>query len=376
MKIVHIITGLNVGGAEVMLRSLLQHSDRAAFESEVISLTDIGSVGRDIAALGVPVRAMQMRRGVPEPGGLMRLIRQLRQMRPDVVQTWLYHADLIGGLAARLAGIRALAWGLHISHLDAPSSKKSTLWTVKMGARLSHRLPARIVCCAHSAQRLHTEIGYAADKMTVIPNGFDGHSLRPDEAARRATRAELELDDATPLIGLVGRFHPQKDHHNFIRAAALLHARRPDAHFLLCGEGSEWSNATLRAWIDEAKLRERFHLIGRRDTAPLYPALDVLSLSSSYGEAFPMVVGEAMSCGVPCVVTDVGDSALLVGAMGRVVAPRDAAALSAAWLELLEMPQAERQALGQQARGHIAAHYSIDAVAARYAALYQELASE
>lgn len=374
MKVVHIITGLNTGGAEVMLRELLRYADRERLQSAVISLTDIGPVGRNIQDLGVPVQAMNMKRGVPHPGGVLRLARLLRRMRPDVVQTWLYHADLIGGLATRLAGIRALAWGIHISYLDAPQSKKTTLWAVKAGARLSRHVPRKIVCCAYSAQRLHAQIGYDAAKMIVIPNGFDVKKFKPDPEARRAIRRELQLSDDVPLVGLIGRFDPQKDHHNFVQAALKLHGTWPDARFLLCGDGSVWSNQVLMRWIDEAGLRSCFLLLGRReDTHRLIAALDILSLSSSYGEAFPMVVGEAMSCGVPCVVTDVGDAAFMVGETGRVVPPQQPQALAAAWSELLEMDSPRRRELGNAARERIARQFGIESVAARYEGVYREI---
>lgn len=374
MKIVHIITGLNVGGAEVMLRELLGQSGTLGAQSCVISLTDCGPIGREIEAMGVRVLTLNMKRGLPSAGGVFRLARLLRRLRPDVVQTWLYHADLIGGLAARLAGIRALVWGLHISFLDAPQSKKTTLLTVRAGAKLSHFLPRKIICCAHSTQQLHVDIGYAREKMVTIPNGFDLHRFRPDTNARCTVRQELGLDEQIALIGLLGRFHPQKDHQNFVRAAKILSHKRPDVNFLLAGEGSEWKNPELARWIGEAGLQRRFHLLGRRaDTSQIYPALDLLALSSTYGEAFPLVVGEAMCCGVPCVVTNVGDAALMVGGMGRVVAPKDPHALAEAWGEVLDLAPEEHCKLGRAARQHIAQHYEIGAIAGRYHALYREV---
>ncbi|MGI9106029.1 MAG: glycosyltransferase family 4 protein [Pyrinomonadaceae bacterium] len=375
MKIIHIIGDLDIGGAQTMLHQLLCHTDRSGFESEVVSLTDTGAISDRIKALGVPVRALGMRRGgAPEPAGLLRLARWLRRSRPDVVQTWLYHADMIGGLAARGAGIRAVAWGIHITHLDAQTVKRRTLWTAKVCARLSHYVPRRIVCCAEASQRLHAEMGYATEKMTVIPNGFDLNSFKPDTAARASIRRELGIPDEAPLIGLIGRFHPQKDYQNFVRAAALLHARLPEARFLLCGEGVDSQNQALVAWVEEVAPRDKFHLIGsRRDMPRLYNALDILSLSSAYGEAFPMVVGEAMACGIPCVVTDIGDSALIVGDAGRVVPARDSQALAAAWLELLAMETEARRELGRAARKRIEKQYSITSIAARYEDLYKEI---
>jgi glycosyltransferase involved in cell wall biosynthesis len=373
MKITHIITGLGVGGAEVMLRQLLSRMNNSAFDNEVISLTDMGPVSDQIKALGVPVMALGMRKEMPNPLDVLRLARRLRKSRPDVVQTWMYHADLIGGIAAMLAGVRAVAWGIHYSYLDAESNKQTTIWTAGACARLSHRLPTKIVCCAEHSKRIHIEMGYVAEKMVVIPNGFDLEQFKPDASARLSVRRELGIPDSAPLVGLIGRFHPQKDHENFVRAAALLHARLPEARFLLCGTNVDWNNKALLGWIEEVSLRDRFYLLGRREDTPrLCAALDILS-SSSYGEAFPMVVGEAMACGIPCVVTDVGDSALIVGDTGRVVPAKEPHALAAAWLELLEMCSETRRELGCAARERIKTHYSIESITARYENLYKEI---
>jgi len=377
MKIVHIISGLNTGGAEVMLRELLRQSPRLDWEAQVISLSDIGPVGKSIQGLGFKVSSLGMKPNLPDVGALWRLSRRLKRIQPDVVQTWLYHGDLVGGLAARMAGIKAIAWGVHISFLDGSQSKKSTLAMVKAGALLSRWVPRSIVCCAQSALELHERIGYDARKMLVIPNGFDLSEFAPDEAARASVRDELGLSPQTPLVGLIGRFHPQKDHANFLKAASIIARSDSHTHFVLVGTGSEWDNGELARPIEDAGLKERFHLLGRRDDIPrLSAALDVLTLSSAYGEAFPLVVGQAMACEIPCAVTDVGDSADLVGDTGRVVPPRDAQALAGAIRELLDLSPEERRALGRAARCRIEERFSIESVAARYHALYRELASQ
>lgn len=353
-----------------MLYNLLSRMDRTAFDPQVISLTNIGSIGGKIRALGVPVRAMGMRRSMPNPLEVLRLAHQLRKARPDVIQTWMYHADLVGGLAAKIARDIPLAWGIRASNLDPQGIKRRTIWTVMVCARLSRWLPTRIVCCSVASRRVHMERGYTADKMVVIPNGFDLDAFRPDPAARLTVRQELGISKEALLIGLVARFDPLKDHRNFVQAAALLHARVPDVHFLLCGDGITWENRDLAGLIDTAGIRNCCHLLGLRDDVPrLLAALDIASLSS-YGEGLPNVVGEAMACGVPCVVTDVGDSALIVGETGRVVPPKDWEALAAAWREMIEIGAEERKQLGLAARRRIEEHFSLAAVVGRYQALY------
>lgn len=373
MNVVHVITGLDTGGAELMLARMLTHPSRADGQTAVISLTDIGPAGRSIQAAGIPVHALNMPRGVPDPRALVGLTRLLRSLRPDVVQTWLYHADLMGGLAARMAGGIPVAWGLHLGNLAPELNKRSTLMTAHACARLSGLLPKTIVCCAEATKASHVEIGYRADRMVVIPNGFDLDRFQPDPAARARVRQELGLADATPLIGLVARFDPQKDHKSFVQAAGLLASFRPEARFLLCGAGVAWDNHLLASWIEAAKLRDRVYLLGRRDDmAEVQAALDI-ACSSSRGEAFPLAVGEAMAAGVPCVVTDVGDSALIVGETGRVVPAGNPSAMAAAMTETLEMGVEGRQQLGRDARRRIAERFSLGRMVSEYDSLYARL---
>jgi glycosyltransferase involved in cell wall biosynthesis len=293
-----------------------------------------------------------------------------------MMQTWMYHADLVGGLAAQLVGNIPVAWGIRHSDLNSETSSRLTHLTVKTCAILSRWLPDRIVCCSEASRQVHTALGYAAEKMVVIPNGYDVETFRPNAGGRASVRKGLAVSEDAPIIGMVARFDPQKDHRTFIRAAQLLHRDRPDAYFLLCGNEMTWENQELARWIDEAGLRTRCHLLGRRDDdiANLTAALDIASLSSAYGEGFPNVVSEAMSCGVPCVVTDVGDAALIVGQTGIVVPPRNPEALAAAWRKMLEMGCEGRRHMGIAARQRIRERFDISEVAGRYEHLFEELA--
>ena len=377
MKVIHIISGLKVGGAEMMLFKLLGAWDRQRDEIEVISLTEKGVMGEKIASLGVPVIALGMPRGRPSLGGLVRLTRHLRKSGPAIIHCWMYHGNLIGGLAARLAGQRIIIWGIRSSNLDEIGNRRSTLWTVKAGAKLSGLIPRKVVCCSENAGRIHVALGYRADKMLTIPNGFDLGRFKPDAEAREAVRRELNVPGAAVLIGFVARFDPQKDHRNFIEAARRLAARTAGVHFLMCGERVDWANPELAGWIDAAGLRDRFHLLGRRDDVPrVTAALDLAACASAYGEAFPNVLGEAMACGVPCVSTDVGDSAYIVGDTGLIVPPRAPDRLADAWWQLIERGPAHRQELGRAARQRVADKFELNSVAASYAQLYRDLVAE
>ena len=198
--------------------------NRDFFEAEVISLTSIGPVGKKIQSLGIKVRALNvMRYGLPNPLVILKLAGWLRQSRPVAIQTWMYHADLISSIAARLAHNIPVAWGIHHTDLDPKNSRRSTIWIAKICAKLSNYLPNRIICCSEASRKVHSALGYNKDKMIVIPNGFNLTTFTPDPAARISVRHELEIDKNTILIGLSARFNPQKDHRNFIQAADKLH---------------------------------------------------------------------------------------------------------------------------------------------------------
>ena len=374
ISITYLITGLFTGGAETMLLKLLQHLDRSRFTPRVISLSTKGEIGPRIEALGVPVQALGMQSGVPSPVRFARLVWLLRASRPLVVHTWMYHADLLGGLSARLAGCKNVIWGVRSSHLSSTESKRSTLMVMKACAAVSGWVPSKILSCSHRAKAVHVAAGYVEDKINVIPNGFDLGCFAPDTAARSSVRAELGLSMDTPLVGLMARHDPQKSHSGFFEAAARLREHLPQVHFVLAGTGIDACNAALTAAVVQKGLQAHAHLIGRRDDMPrLMAALDVLASSSSYGEAFPNVLGEAMACGVPCVVTDVGDSAEIVGPTGRVVPPGDMTGLADQLLAVLRLPPADKAALGQQARARVAAEYEIGHVTRLYQAFYEQV---
>jgi glycosyltransferase involved in cell wall biosynthesis len=361
-----------MGGAEMMLYKLLsQVSKDQNVRSRVVSLLPDGPIGERIRELGVPVTTLDMPRGTLTWNGLRRLYGLFRREQPDVVQTWMYHADLVGGLVAWAAGVDHIVWNIRSSTLDPDRDKRTTIWTAKLCALLSSWLPDRIVTCAREAGRVHTDLGYDASKMVVVPNGFDIEQYRPDDQRRAQIREELSLQDE-PVVGLVARYHPQKDHRTFVRAAARLSERIPDVHFVLCGTDVTWQNEELVGWIEEYGLRDSFRLLGRRDdVASVMTAFDVAVLSSATGEAFPNVVGEAMACGVPCVVTRVGDSADIVGDTGVAVPTERPVELAEGCEEILSLPGDSRKELGRMARDRVDRLYSLEATGKKYLDVYE-----
>ena len=375
INVAHVITGLGMGGAENMLLKLLAHTDRRAFAAQVFTLgAASGPIVDQIGELGFPVVSLGMEREAPSPRRVMELGRLLRQNPPDLVQTWMYHADLVGGLAAKIGRVRLpVVWNLRLSNPHRAFVRRRTLWLIRLCAALSSRLPHTIICCSAEAQRVHSALGYQASKMRTIPNGFDVGRFRPNPEARAAMRAELGIPESAWIIGMVARFHPQKDHRSFIEAAAQLGQWRSDVHFVLCGPRITTETRELVGWIDSAGLRPTFHLLGPRpDVERVAAAFDVASLSS-VDEGFPNVVGEAMACGVPCVATDVGETARLVGDTGRIVPPGNPSILAQTWRELLEMGRPGLVALGARARRRVEEHFSIGDAVHAYEGVYSEV---
>lgn len=369
----HLITGLNTGGAEVSLYRLLGHMDHSRFENRVISLILVGEIGEKIRALGIPVTSLGLRPGQFSLGALWSLVRELRSDRPDILQTWMYHADLLGLLAAKLSGIQQVVWNIRSSNMDTSQYRKLTGLVIRLCSLLSG-LPRAVIVNSHAGQEFHTDFGYHPRRWVLIPNGMDLDRFHPDEDARFSVRAEFGLDLQTVVIGMLGRYDPMKGHTDFLHAAGLLIRSGVDAHFLLAGQAVSPDNETLKALILEEGLAGRVHLLGQReDIYRLDAALDILAMSSVFGEGFPNVVAEAMACGVPCAVTDVGDAAFLVADTGRVVPPRDPAAMADAWMTLVRSGAEYRHRLGESARRRVVDNFSIEKTVITYEALYSEL---
>jgi glycosyltransferase involved in cell wall biosynthesis len=367
LTILHLITGLETGGAEGMLARLVTRTDHGRFRPVVVSMTDTGTVGPIIACEGIAVEALGIRRGTLDPRGVTRLIRLLRRYRPDIVQTWLYHADLLGAIAARLGYAPHLIWNIRCSDMAGPNAVRAIL------SRCS-ALPEMVIINSLAGRRFHEGIGYRPRRWEYVPNGYDTAQLRPDETARQRLRTGLGIAPSAIVIGMPARYHPMKDHTGFLAAARQM-AGRPDIVFLLLGSGIDAGNRNLIRAIEAQGLMPRVRLLGERaDMHAVYPALDIATLSSAFGEGFPNVLAEAMACGVPCVATDSGDAAEILGEFGIVVPPRDPRALAAGWLRMIELGDDGRRALGLSGRERIVENYDLDQIVPRFERLYSEVA--
>ena len=371
IRICHLITGLDTGGAERSLVNLITAMNRDEFENEVVTLLKPGPMAQALVQAGTSVTSMEIHRHRPNPGVLLSLIRHLRAKRPMILQTWLYHADFLGTAAALVTKPEHLLWNVRSSEIDQPGIPRSTRYLARLLAKLSRR-PDAIIVNSRNGQRYHDRIGYRPRQWINIPNGVDLERFRPRRNERDALRGRLGLAANAEVIGLVARYHPMKDVETFLRAASLRRPDRDDVRFLLCGDGLTQNNASLSELIRSLDLERHVVLLGPRpDIELIYPTLDVLTLCSIYGEGFPNVLCEAMACDVPCVSTDIGDSAEIIGDCGVIVPQRDPKALAHAWQSLLENNPSIAQESG---RSRVAARYSLKRMCAQYESLYRSLA--
>ncbi len=355
-----------------MLVKLVSRFHALGATCQVVSLADEGTQRDDLRCAGASIVSLRL----PHPSAFLtapyKLWACVRSFDPGVIQGWMYHGNLAATFTHRFAAKSSrLYWGIRQSFQGMELERPVTRQVIRLGARLSHR-PSAIVFNSRVSARQHAAIGYLADRAVVIPNGFELDRFRPSSAAREEARRRLEIPHDVPIVGLVARAHPMKDHLGFARAAATVIKHHPSTLFVLAGKGVDRAHLPLMQLLDRLGIAKYFRLLGEiGEVENLYPAFDLLVLSSAWGEAFPNVLGEGMACGIPCVCTDVGDCAEVVNGCGIVVPPRDPEALAAAMSDVLSMLGSERTSFGARARRRVLDHYSIDGVAVAYLKLYE-----
>lgn len=361
LQVLHVITGLGLGGAENMLTSLALRSADAGMTPEIVALVPGGENAARMRAAGVPVSDLGMRRGLPDPRAVRKLALAIRAARPHVIQSWMYHADLLA-LAARATLPRGerprLVWGVRCSDMDVSRYSPALRLIIGTCARLSAR-PDAVLVNSHAGRTVHEQLGYRPRRFEVVENGIDTDRFRPDPAARAEMRRTLGLGRDAVVLAHVARRDPMKDHESYLAALD----RMPQVTGLAIGLGTE-------------TLPERPNLLRlgpRTDIPRLLAASDFVVSSSAFGEGFPNVLAEGMATGAPAIATDVGDAARIVGDTGRIVKPRDVDGLARAIRELVSETPSARAARRAQARARIEAVYPLARSAQAYAALYRAL---
>ena len=374
MKILFIISGLPTGGAEMMLYKLLLVINRDIFEPVVISLADYGNLGNNIKNLNIPVYKMEMNAGFPNPFKVWRFIKLIRKINPELIQGWMYYGNLAALLARWFLSKRvSQLWSIRHTPDDLKKEKRLTELVIRLGAKFSS-YPDRIIYNSNVSEQKHELLGYNNKNKSIIPNGFNCEQFKPFDNAKSKLRHSLGLKEDTLLIGLVARYHIMKDHVTFLHSAGEVIKIYPKVHFVLVGSSIDKKNQKLVKQIKDLKLMKNVHLLGeRKEMNEITAGLDIACSSSSWGEGFSNAIGEAMACGVPCVVTDIGDSAWVVGETGIVVKPGDSKAFTDTMITLIKMSPEKRLQLGKLARNRIIEYFSINRVVKQYEDIYQDI---
>ena len=327
MKILHIITGLGDGGAELTLYKICKYD--TSNKHIVISLKDKGKYFSLLKKLGIEVYCLNM--NFFSIYKFFFLIKKINILKPNIVQTWLVHADFLGGIAARLAGIKNIVWNVRYSNIEIKKSKLSTILIIRILSRLSYIIPLSIIIVSKRAKKIYEKKGYDKKKLKFIPNGYNLSTFKISKVKKNYFYKKINLKKKIPLIGCVARYDPQKDHLNLLNALSIIRSKNLNFFCIFVGSNINQDNIDLVSKIKKLNLTSYVKLLGRNDNIPqLMNGLDLHVLSSSYGEGFPNVIAEAMACGTPCITTDVGDAAFIVGKIGWVVPPKNPIKLSKA----------------------------------------------
>ncbi|WP_426170223.1 glycosyltransferase [Sandarakinorhabdus sp. DWP1-3-1] len=372
MSVLHVITGLNVGGAETMLAKLVEHGTRdPLLQPHVLSLLSPGAMQGRIRSRGVPINTLAMRQGAPAPRDLVRLVAAARRVRPALVQGWMHHGNIAATIAAAgLPGRAPVVWNIRHSLVDIAFEKPLSRAVLRLG-RLLSGTPAAIIYNSEVAARQYRDFGFRSDRALVIPNGFDCDQFRPRAEAPAALRAVFGIRNDAIIVAVVARHHPMKDHATLVEAVRRARVQGHDLHLLVVGAGFDAPPPELAARLAEALPADRLTLSPERaDVADWLGGADIVVLPSAWGEGFPNILGEAMASGVPCIATDVGDCRSIVGSCGRIVPVRNPGAMAAALGWLSGLGSEGRARLGTAARERIVGNYALARIAALYDGLY------
>lgn len=372
-KILHVITGLTTGGAEMMLYKVLStHSD---VKHSVLCLSNDKEtpISTKISNIGIKIHYLALSPNINLLTLVQRIIKIIKIESPNIIQGWMYHGNLAASFCSLLYKNRIpVVWNVRRSLHDLKTEKLTTRLVIKLNAFLAF-LPKKIIFNSHLSAKQHEAIGFIKQKTLLIPNGFDLSEFAPDMNDRIRIRRELGIKEDEVLIGLVGRYHPIKGHSNFLKAAGLLCSQFDNIKFVLVGNNVDHDNVELISEIKKLGLFEKIILLGSRDDIPkLTNAFDIATSASS-GEAFSNTLGEAMAVGIPCVATDVGDSKLLLNGVGVIVEPDSPLSLSEGWTRMILVGKEGRGKLGVMAREHIQHNYSLNSVSSLYTTLYEDL---
>lgn len=372
MNIMHVIPGLSVGGAEMMLYKIVSH--RSAGVTHVVlclSGDENLPMARKIQDSGVNIFFVNIK-SLNLIKNLLYLNRICRSQSPDIIQGWMYHGNIFSVfLSLFFRHKRIIFWNVRRSLHGIKTEKLITRIIIKINALFSF-VPKKIIYNSNAGLLQHQKIGFDTRKSILIPNGFDTSVFKPDSMLRNSVRKELQILEKEIVIGIVGRYHPVKGYDIFLSAASMAVNRFSNLKFILVGSDIVWENIDLKSKIEDLNLSKYIFLLGSRtDIDRIMNAFDIAT-SASLGESFSNALGEALSTGVPCVATDVGDSRVVLGGYGVVVEPNSASSLFNGWCQIISMDQEKRLYMTQSGRDNILKNYNIDSISSMYEENYKK----
>lgn len=364
-RIIFLISVLNRGGAEHQLTLLIRTIDQRKFDVTVVTMYDGGPLWAEMESIpGIKLISLGKKGRGDYLRPMWKLFRTTGRIRPQIVHGYMGVSNILSLLAGKPFGAKVV-WGLRASNVNFTLYDRLSSWYFRLAAELS-RFPDLIIANSYAGKSYHVAEGYSGQRMVVIPNGFDTEKFLPNRALGSHLRAEWGIPPDALLIGLVARLDPMKDHATFLKAAAVLAAEFDHVHFVCVGNGPPAFRQQLEELGKSLGLQDRLIWAGERGDMPaVQNALDIATSATSFGEGFSNTIGEAMACGVPCVVTDVGDSARLIDATGLAIPFGDPSSLAAAWRTLVAMSPTERATLGKEARARIVGEFSQETLARR-----------
>ena len=376
-KIIHIITALNIGGAERMLTNLvLSKENSLEFTHHIIVLNNAGIMAEKLISSGVEVRDLRMSNLFSILKSIFILYNILRTYKPNIVHTWMYHSDFLGGLIAKFSGCRNIIWSIRNTDVyRGEGLSSSTYWIMKSCAILSRYIPKKIICVSNSALNSHVKFGYDKRKCTVIENGFDLNLFQYSENNRKKIRKNFNIDDNTLVIGSIGRQNEYKDYHNLILAAEKLIIQKSNIVFFIVGVGLN-NNSFFFNLVKEKRILKHFMFLGARtDIHVILSAFDIFCLHSK-SEGFPNCLGEAMSIGLPCIATNVGDVRILLNNDSLIVPKKNSQLLYEKLLLLSNKSYSDRCKIGLKAKEHIIKNFAIKKIFVKYNKIYSDIIND
>jgi glycosyltransferase involved in cell wall biosynthesis len=354
-----LIRSLNIGGTERQLVELVKGLDKTRFKVTVGIFYNEGTLIKEIEGIpGIHVISLNKRGRWDLARFICHFTKILTTLKPHILYSFLPDANLVGLISGRIARVKQIVWGVRASNMDVSRYGLLAGISLKLSIFLS-RFPDAIIANSVAGKEFHRSIGYSTNRMMVVPNGIDTNRFKPDYSAGLMVREEWNIDEEAIAIGLVGRLDPMKDHTTFLQAVKIFDQKECSVRFVCIGDGKEPYKSEIYSLCMTLGLNGSLIWAGERcDMTAVYNSMDIVTSSSSFGEGFPNVIGEAMACGVPCVVTDIGDSAIIVGETGIVVPLKDPQALADGWRSMLKRLNDKSYSIKEMARARIVSHYN------------------